>query len=64
MDIINEEYPPGVFLRGLKFLDKKIRGRKFLGENLSLTKIFQNLHFLEDIDPNLAKIVTISDRKK
>ena len=29
MDIINGEYPPGVFLRGLKFSDEKIRGLKF-----------------------------------
>ena len=34
VDIINGEYPPGVFLRGLKFSDKKIRGFKILVENL------------------------------
>ena len=34
VDMINGEYPPGGFLRGLKFSVKKIRGLKFLGENL------------------------------
>ena len=33
VDIINGEYPPGVFLRGLKFSGKKIRGLKFLVKN-------------------------------
>ena len=45
MDIIDGEYPPGVFLRGLKFSDEKIRGIKFLGENLrglkSISKFVQ-----------------------
>ena len=52
MDIINWEYPPGVFLRGPKFSGKKIRGHKFLGESLrglksiqSLTKIFSKYPF-------------------
>ena len=61
MDIINGEYPPGVFLRGVKFSDKKIRGLKFLGENLrgleSISKfdqIFLKISvFLEDTDPNI-----------
>ena len=34
MDIIDGEYPPGLFLRGLKLSDKEIRGLKFLRENL------------------------------
>ena len=33
MDIINGEYPPGVFFKG-SFFEKKIRGLKFVGENL------------------------------
>ena len=37
---INGEYPPGVFLRGLKFSAEKIRGLKFLGENLRGLKLF------------------------
>ena len=72
MDIINGEYPPGVFLRGLKFSGKKIRGLKFLGENLrglkSISKFDQNFFkisiFLEVTDPNIAKIVTISEIRK
>ena len=31
VDIINGEYPPGVFFKGLKFSDKKIRNLKILG---------------------------------
>ena len=69
VDMINGEYPPGVFLRGLKFSGKKIRGLKFLGDNLrglkSISKFDQNLfkisNFLEVTDPNIAKIVTISE---
>ena len=34
VDIINGDNPPGVFLRGLKFSDKIIRGLKFLGEEI------------------------------
>ena len=72
MDIINGEYSPGVFLRGLKFSGKKIRGLKFLGENLrglkSISKFgqyfFKISTFLEVTDPNIAKIVTISEIKK
>ena len=68
MDIINGEYPPGVFLRGLKFSGKKIRGLKFLEENLrglkSISKFdqifFKIFIFLKVTDPNIAKIVTIS----
>ena len=45
-DIINGEYPPGVFLWGLKFSGKRIRGPKLLGENLrglkSISKFEQN----------------------
>ena len=55
VDIFNGEYPPGVFLRGLKFSDKKIGVLKFLGEKLrglkSISKfdqfIFQNFYFLQ-----------------
>ena len=61
MDIINGEYPPGVFLKGLKFSDKKIRGLKFLGENLrglkSISKFDQVFYkisiSLEDTDRNI-----------
>ena len=63
---------PECFLRGLKFLGKKIRGLKFLGENLrglkSISKFDQNFFkisiFLEVTDPNIAKIVTISEIRK
>ena len=61
---------PECFLRGLKFSDKKIRGLKLLGENLrglrSISKFdqFFYFHFLEDTDPNIAKIVTISEIRK
>ena len=52
---------PECFLRGLKISEKKIRGLKFLGENLSglksissLTIFFSKLPFLlEDTDPNI-----------
>ena len=72
MDIINGEYPPGCFLRGLKFLGKRIRGLKFLGENLrglkSISKLDQNFFKistpLKVTDPNIAKIVTISEIRK
>ena len=68
MDIINGEYPLGVFLRGLKFSGKKIRDLIFLGENLrglkSISKFDQNFFkissFLKITDPNISKIVTIS----
>jgi hypothetical protein len=63
---------PECFLRGLKFSDKKIRGLKFLGEDLrgpkSISK-FDLLFFKISIffgkykDPNIAKIVTISEIK-
>ena len=63
---------PECFLRGLKVSGKKIRGLKFLGENLrglkSISKFGQNFFkistFLEVTDPNIAKIVTISEIKK
>ena len=32
VEIIDGDYPPGVFLKGLKFSDKKIRSLKFIGE--------------------------------
>ena len=31
VDIFNREYPPGVFLRGLKIFAEKIRGLNFFG---------------------------------
>ena len=43
VDIMNGEYPPGVFLRGLKISDEKIRGLKFLRENLRGLNQFQSL---------------------
>ena len=63
---------PDCFLRGLKFLSKKIRGLIFLVGNLrglkSISKFGQNFFkistFLEDTDPNIAKIVTISEIRK
>ena len=63
---------PECFLRGLKFLSKKIRGLKFLGENLrglkSISKFNQNFFqisiFLVVTDPNILKIVTISEIRK
>ena len=63
---------PECFLRGLKFSGKKIRGLKFLGENLrglkSISKFdqifFKISIFLEVTDPNIAKIVTISEIRK
>ena len=72
MDIINGKYPTGVFLRSLKFSGKKIRGFKFLGENFrglkSISKFDQNFLktsiFLKVTDPNIAKIVTISETRK
>ena len=53
------------FLRGLKFSDKKVRGLKFLEENFKGSQInfkvwpffFKISIFLEDKDPNIAKIV-------
>ena len=64
---MGNKYPPAVFLRGLKFSDKKIRDLKFLRENLrglkSLSKFDQIFSiFLEDTDANIAKIVTISEK--
>ena len=63
---------PECFLRGLKFSGKKIRGLRFLGENLrgrkSISKFDQNFFkisiFLEVTDPNIAKIVRISEIRK
>ena len=63
---------PECFLRGLKILDKKIRGLKFLRENLrglkSISKFDQYFLkisiFLEDTDPNIAKILTILEIRK
>ena len=63
---------PKCFLRGLKFSGKKIKGLKFLGENFrglkSISKFEQNFFksstFLEVTDPNIAKIVTISEIRK
>ena len=62
---------PSVFY-GVTFSDKKIRGLKFLGENLrglkSISKFDQNFFkisiFWEVTDPNIAKIVTISEIRK
>ena len=51
MDVINREYPPGVFLRGLKFSGKKIRGLKFLGENLRGESLTNFLGFSEENTP-------------
>ena len=82
MDIINGEYPPGVFFKGSQVFRQKnkrslIFRRKFMGSNQfqSLTffstfsnfqifQNFQNFQILEDTDPNIAKIVTISEIKK
>ena len=49
MDIINGEYPPGVFFKGSQiFEEKKIRGLKFIGENLrGLKSISKNCYFSE-----------------
>ena len=63
---------PECFLRGLKFSGKKIRVLKFLGENLRGLKyiskfdqiFFKISIFLEDTDPSIAKIVTISEIRK
>ena len=62
---------PECFLRGLKISGKKIRGLIFLGENLrglkSISKADQNvlkISNLEVKDPNIAKIVTISEIRK
>ena len=63
---------PEGFLRGLKFSGKKIRGLEFLGENLrglkSILKFDQNFFkistFLEVTDPNITKIVTVSEIRK
>ena len=60
VDIIDGEYPSGVFLRGLKFSGKKIRGLKFLRENLRGLKSISKFDQFTDTDPNIAKIVTIS----
>ena len=43
VDIINGEYPPGVFFKGLKFLGMKIRGLK---SNSKFDQFFLNLNFL------------------
>ena len=72
MDIINREYPPGVFSKGSQIFGQKIRGLKFLEENLRGLKsismfgqnVFKIFSFLEVIDPNIAKIVTISEKRK
>ena len=63
---------PEGFLRDLKFSGKEIRGLKFLGENVrgfkAISKFDQNLFkisiFLEVTDPNIAKIVRISEIRK
>ena len=67
VDIINGEYPPGVFLRGLKFLAEEIRGLKFLGENLRGHKLISEFDlnfskspcFLVDTDSIIANIIEI-----
>ena len=72
MDIINGEYLPGRFFKGSQIFGQKIRDLKILVENLrglkSISKFdqffFKISIFLEDTDPNIAKIVTISEIKK
>ena len=63
---------PECFFKGSQISGKKIRGLIFLGENLrglkSISKIDQNFFkisiILEVTDPNIAKIVTISEIRK
>ena len=53
--------------KGSRIFGQKIRGLKCLGENLrglkSISKfnLFLTSIFLEDTDPNIAKILTISE---
>ena len=72
MDIINGEYPPGVFFKGSQIFGQKNKGSqifrgKFKGSEINFKDFpffFQNFHFFifsEDTDPNIAKIVTISE---
>ena len=72
MDITNGAYPPGVFYKGSQIFGQKIRGLKILGGNLrglkSISKFDRNFFkisiILEVTDPNIAKIVTISEIRK
>ena len=55
VDIINEEYPPGVFFKGSQIFGQKIKGLKFLGENL------RGLKLISKFDHNFFKISIFSD---
>ena len=49
----------GEKIRGLKFLEENLRGLKIISK---FDQIFFKISiFLEDTDPNIAKIVTISE---
>ena len=65
MDIINGEYPPGVFFKGSQIFGQKIKGsqifrRKFNGSQMYISKFanffFKIPIFSEDTDPNIAEI--------
>ena len=72
MDIINREYPPGVFFKGSQIFGQKNKGseifrRKFKIRGLKSISKFEQIFFkisifLEDTDPNIEKIVTISKK--
>ena len=71
MDIINGEYRPGVLFKGSDIFGQKNEGsqifrRKFKESqiNFKISPIFFKISiFLEDMDPNIPKIVKISDDK-
>ena len=61
----------GVFFKRSQIFGQKIRGLKYLGENLrglkSISKfdlIFFKISIFSEADPNIAKIVTISEITK
>ena len=56
-------YPPGVFFKGSQIFGQKNKGLKFLREILRGLKSISKFDQFTDTDPNIAKIVTISQIK-